>query len=183
MSSPPSEVERWAPNFHWITDGLAVGGSFPCGVEAELAKRHGVGAVVDLREEACDDARALAAAGIDFLHLPTADLKPSTAPMLNEGVAFACHARSRGRRVLIHCEHGIGRSAILALCVMAAEGWSPLEALTLAKDRRALVSPSPEQFEGWAAWLRIWKARHGAEWDAPSYEAFCAIAYRNLASA
>lgn len=176
-------MERWTPNFHWITERLAVGGSFPCGVEALLAQKHSVQAVVDLREEACDDEAALRAAGIDFLHLPTVDLKPSSVPMLDDGVEFARVHLAQDHRVLIHCEHGIGRSAILSLCVLAAEGWDPLKALGVAKDRRALVSPSPEQYEGWVAWLKRWKAQHGADWDLPPYENFCLIAYRHLQSA
>ncbi|HYG25809.1 MAG TPA: dual specificity protein phosphatase family protein [Caulobacteraceae bacterium] len=176
-------MERWTPNFHWITDQLAVGGSFPRGVEHLLADKHRIGAVVDLREEACDDAGALEAAGIDFLHLPTVDLKPSTVAMLDDGVEFVRAKLAEGRRVLIHCEHGIGRSAILSLCVLAAGGWDPMHALGRAKDRRALVSPSPEQYEGWVAWLTRWKARRGADWDLPPYEDFCAVAYRHLASA
>ncbi len=56
--------------------------------------------------------------------------------------------------MLIHCQHGIGRSALLALCVLVDQGWQPLDALTHAKDRRAQVSPSRSQYEGWAAWLR-----------------------------
>lgn len=176
-------MERWTPNFHWITGQLAVGGSFPSGVEGLLAEKHRVQAVVDLREEARDDEQALTAAGIDFLHLPTVDLRPSSVPMLDDGVDFVRARLAEQRRVLIHCEHGIGRSAILALCVLAAEGWDPLHALGRAKDRRALVSPSPEQYEGWVAWLRRWKARHGAGWDLPPYEDFCAIAYRHLQSA
>ena len=72
----------------------------------------------------------------------------------------------RGEKVLIHCQHGIGRSPLLALCVLVDHGLEPLDALTLAKDRRAAVSPSRSQYEGWANWLR----RRGK--DAPDYHSF-----------
>jgi protein-tyrosine phosphatase len=101
--------------------------------------------------------------------------------MLEDGVAFACRHLDRGERVLIHCEHGIGRSATLALCVLVQTGMEPLEALELAKTRRALISPSPAQFGCWTAWLAKVAQERRAGWEPPSFEAFKAIAYRHLA--
>jgi protein-tyrosine phosphatase len=169
-------------NLSWITDHLAVGGSFPSSVAETLARELSVKAVVDLRLEACDDLALLRRHGIAFLHLPTEDHCAVAPPMLHEGVDFAGRHLERGERVLIHCEHGIGRSAILALCVLVARGLEPLEALALAKQRRSLVSPSPAQYEAWAAWLETYKEESGADWSVPSFDAFAAIAYSHLRS-
>jgi protein-tyrosine phosphatase len=139
-----------------------------------LAGELEIGAVVDLRYEACDDAAVLREHGVVFLHLPTLDHHAVSQAMLDEGVAFAAEQFETGRRLLIHCEHGIGRSALLALCVLADRGMEPLEALKLAKSRRERVSPSPAQYEAWRAWLE----RRGLE--APTFEAFAEIAYRHL---
>jgi predicted protein tyrosine phosphatase len=166
----------WTPDFHWVADHLAVGGCFPIEQAARLADEHGIGAVVDLREEDCDDETRLRRAGIDFLHLPTPDLEPATIHMLERGVAFVAARISQGKGVLIHCQHGIGRSALLALCVMVDQGWDPLRALSQMKDRRELVSPSRSQYDGWAQWL----ARRGKA--APDYHSFGCIAYRHLAT-
>lgn len=160
--------------FSWITDELAVGGHVPGERTEELARDHRIAAVVDLREEACDDEHVLRRHGIAFLHLPTPDMLGVTLPMLSDGVAFANLHLDGGERVLIHCQHGIGRSAVLALCVLVARGMQPLAALALAKDRRAVVSPSPAQFEAWAAWLR--DNGHAV----PRFDDFAAIAYRHL---
>jgi hypothetical protein len=81
---------------------------------------------------------------------------------------------------VIHCEHGIGRSATLALCVLVASGHAPLDALELAKTQRPLVSPSPARYEAWVRWLARWRVAHRPAWDLPEFEAFKAIAYRNL---
>jgi protein-tyrosine phosphatase len=165
----------WEPDFHWLTDHLAVGGCFPGERAADLATQHAIRAVVDLRQEDRDDERLLRKHGIDFLHLPTPDLHPASAEMLESGVRFVGDHVGRGRRVLIHCQHGIGRSALLALCVLVDQGWEPLDALRHAKDRRAVVSPSLSQYRGWAEWL----ASRGKA--APDYHAFGCIAYRHLA--
>ena len=167
---------EWAADFDWLTDHVAVGGCFPIVRAAELADEHGIGAVVDLRQEDCDDVGKLGGAGIDFLHLPAPDLEPAPVAMLDQGVDFVRDRISEGKRVLIHCQHGIGRSPLLALCVLIDQGWQPLTALAHAKDIRAVVSPSRSQYEGWVAWL----ASRGL--PAPDYHAFGCIAYRHPAS-
>lgn len=173
-----AEPRAWEPNLTWITDDLAVGGSFPVDRVERLAEAHRVGAVVDVRREERDDRHHLARHGLRFLHLPTEDHGALTRGALAEGVAFARDARDRGLRLLVHCEHGIGRSATLALCVLVDRGMAPLEALLRAKDRRAVLSPSPAQYECWAAWLR---GRPDLEPSAvPGFDAFKAIAYRHL---
>jgi protein-tyrosine phosphatase len=174
--------DEWRPNLSWITDHLAIGGSFPTARAADLAERLNIRAVVDLRTEACDDVADVERHGMAFLHLPTEDHCAVTPAMLDEGVAFANRHLDRGERVLVHCEHGIGRSATLGLSVLVSRGDAPLEALELAKTRRALVSPSPAQYEAWTTWLAQWKERHGAPWDIPHFDAFKAIAYRHLAA-
>jgi len=172
----------WTPNLSWITSDLAVGGSFPTERAEHLAQTLGVWAIVDLRQEDCDDEAILKRHGLTFLRLPTPDLCAVSQPMLRDGVAFANQHLDRSERVLIHCEHGIGRSATLALCVLVSRGHAPLAALELAKSRRSLVSPSPAQYEAWTEWLQDWKAAQGADWDPPSFDAFKAIAYRHLSA-
>jgi len=171
-----ADAESCITTFNWLTDDIAVGGCFPIERAAELGREHGVGAVVDLRAEDCDDPAQLAAAGLAFLHLPTPDMEPASVAMLEAGVDFARERLARGEKVLIHCQHGIGRSALLALCVMVDQGWAPLEALSQAKDRRAVISPSPSQFRGWVRWLE----QRGVA--APDFHTFGCIAYRHLAN-
>ena len=165
----------WRPDFHWVMDGLAVGACFPIERAAQLADEHAISAVVDLRGEDCDDAALLAAHGIDFLHLPTPDMLPAPVAVLDRGVDFVKHHLDGDGRVLIHCQHGIGRSALLALCVMVDSGFEPLDALRQAKDRRMRVSPSEAQYRGWSEWL----ASRGD--PVPSYHEFGCIAYRHIA--
>ena len=167
-------MQPWKPNLDWITPELAVGGSFPSERAEHLALELGIGAVVDLRAESCDDEAVLLQHGLLFLHLPTLDMHAVSPAMLGDCVAFSRTQLAAGRKLLIHCEHGIGRSALLALCVLVDAGMAPLEALELAKRRRALVSPSPDQYQSWAAWLR----QRGTE--PPDFDAFAAIAYRHL---
>lgn len=172
-----------ALNLTWITSDLAIGGRLSDAEAGRLAADQGVGAVVDLRSEAVDERAILAVQGIAFLHLPTDDHAAISPAMLDEGVAFVEAQRAASRRVLIHCEHGIGRSATLALAALVAGGLAPLEALNLAKDRRERVSPSPAQYGCWSDWLLEHRARTEATWEVPGFDVFAAIAYRHLAAA
>lgn len=167
-----------ALDFDWVADDLAVGGAVHAGLARTLAREHGVGAVIDLRAEARARAAAFARCGVTFLHLPTPDMAGVTQPMLDDGVAFARAAAAGGRRVLVHCQQGIGRSATLALCVLAERGVGPLEALTQIKAARECVSPSPAQFEAWMRWLE----RRAPQMARPSFHEFGCIAYRHLAA-
>ena len=180
QASSHEKARIWQPNLTWLTDRLAVGGSFPAEHAGLLATVHDIRAVVDLRTEACDDEAVLRQHGVTFLHHPTEDHCAVSPAMLREGVAFVNHRIDRRERVLVHCEHGIGRSATLALCVLVSRGMEPLATLELAKSRPSLVSPSPAQYEAWTEWLREWAQSHEVTWSVPDFDAFKAIAYRHL---
>jgi protein-tyrosine phosphatase len=131
--------------------------------------------VVDLRIEACDDEAVLRRHGLDVLHLPTIDHDAVSPAMLDDGVAFAADQLAAGRRLLIHCEHGVGRSALLALCVLADRGMTAAgRARTRQEPPLAGVRPTRRQYEAWQAWL----AARGLE--PPGFDAFAEIAYRHL---
>jgi hypothetical protein len=170
-------------NLTWITADVAIGGRISESEAGRLGADERVGAVVDLRSEAVDEAAVLRRQGIAFLHLPTDDHAAITPAMLELGVAFVQEHLALGRRTLIHCEHGIGRSATLALAVLVAEGRTPLGALNLAKGKRGSVSPSPAQYGCWRDWLEDRKAAGGETWEVPDFDAFAAIAYRHLTQA
>ena len=88
-----------------------------------------------------------------------------------------------GTRVLIHCEHGIGRSALLALCTLVAGGVKPLDAMNRLKAGRPVASPAAEQLEAFRSWVTRWKQRTGASWEVPSFDALAWVAYAHLRTA
>jgi protein-tyrosine phosphatase len=165
-------------DLHFVTPELAVGASFPREAAARLAREHGIGRVVDLRLEARDDEAELRVHGIRLLHLPTEDCCAVSARHLRDGVAFAVDGLDRGERVFIHCQYGIGRSALLTLCVLVARGTPPLEAMARVKGARSVVSPSPEQLQAFVRYCR--EARGEAAWAVPSVQAVGEIAWRHL---
>jgi rhodanese-related sulfurtransferase len=175
-------MSRWDRklNLDWVLPSLAVGGRFPIEAAEHLAQRLGIRHVVDVRVEACDDEHVLREHGITLLHLPTQDMRAIRRDMIDDGVAWVTGHLSRGQKVYIHCEHGVGRSALLALCCMVAQGHTPLEALTVAKRQRWQVSPSSEQLQAYLAWAGDWRAKHGLDWQVPELRALADVAYSHL---
>ncbi len=171
---------RSALNFDWIDDRLAVGGRFPMEAAEQLARREGIAAIVDLRVEERDDEAALRVHGLEFLHLPTEDCCAIAPRMIDDGVNWIRARLDVGRRVLIHCEHGIGRSALLALCTLVAGGIEPLDAMNRVKAARPVVSPAPEQLEAFRTWVGRWRLRSGARVEVPSFDALAWVAYAHL---
>jgi dual specificity protein phosphatase-like protein len=164
----------------WVTPQLAVGGRLPLPFAESLAREHGVSYVVDVRVEACDDEAVLREHGIELLHLPTLDQHGISVAKLDDAVDWITAKLDAGARVLIHCEHGIGRSALVALCVLVARGDPPLRALVRAKAARRRVSPSPDQLEAYRAWLAARRARTRRELAIPSFDDLARIAYSHL---
>ncbi len=131
-------------NMSWISDHLAVGGRVrPADIRA-LA-RVGITHVVDTRAEYCDDVDAMAKEHIELLHLPTPDTYPLSVEQLFEGAKWADERIKQGGRVLIHCEHGVGRSVLLACAVLVYEGMHAQDAMLLVKQKRWQASPNHRQ--------------------------------------
>lgn len=133
-------------NMSWVNGHLAVGGRVH---PADIPALHlaGVTHVIDTRSEYRDDGEAMAREGIELLYLPTPDTYPLTIEQLQQGAAWANERIERGGRVLIHCEHGVGRSVLLTCAVLVAQGMHANAALNLVKRRRWQASPNQRQVE------------------------------------
>lgn len=167
-------------DLHFVTPGLAVGSRFPAEAAPILAREHGISRVVDVRIEERDDEHVLRTHGIRLLHLPTEDTRAISLEKLRHGVRFISEGLDFGERVLVHCQYGIGRSALLALCALVARGEPPLDAMERAKTARRVVSPSPAQLQAFLAFAAEVKAAQGAPWVLPTLKEVGRIAWRHL---
>jgi protein tyrosine phosphatase (PTP) superfamily phosphohydrolase (DUF442 family) len=128
----------------WVTDRLAVGGRILPEDIHKLA-RVGVTNVIDTRAEHCDDEQALAKEHIKLLYLPTPDTYPLSIEQLQQGAAWANASIEQGGRVLIHCEHGVGRSVLLTCATLVYGGMHASDALKLVMEKRWQASPNHRQ--------------------------------------
>ena len=133
-------------NMSWVNSQLAVGGRIrPEDIHA-LAE-VGVTHVIDTRSEYSDDVQALAGEHIELLYLPTPDTYPLSIEQLMQGAAWANDRILHGGRVLIHCEHGVGRSVLLTCATLVYDGMQASEALELVKEKRWQAAPNSRQIQ------------------------------------
>jgi protein tyrosine phosphatase (PTP) superfamily phosphohydrolase (DUF442 family) len=128
----------------WVTDRLAVGGRI-LPEDIHLLARVGVTNVIDTRAEHCDDEQALAKEQIKLLYLPTPDTYPLSVEQLQQGAAWANECIKQGGRVLIHCEHGVGRSVLLTCATLVYGGMHGSDALKLVMEKRWQAAPNHRQ--------------------------------------
>jgi protein-tyrosine phosphatase len=130
-------------------------------LEDEIAswRRSGLDVVVSLLEDAeigelglQQEQELCERAGLTFLRLPIPDrgLPGSRTEVARLVESLVAHLRA-GHGVGIHCRIGVGRSALIAVCVLLALG-QPLESAwaAIARARGLSVPDTPEQ----RAWPR-----------------------------
>lgn len=152
----PSRVDRVAP---W----LLIGPQLLIEQYVDL-RRRGVTHVVDLREEASDDADALAAMGFRWRRFPVPDRQAPTHEQLASIVAWldADADPNVDQAVYIHCHAGQGRTPAVAMALLMQHDLSLAEAHRLVRAARPESSPTAAQ----QTWLQEVEARIAATRDA-----------------
>ncbi|HTU18440.1 MAG TPA: ATP-grasp domain-containing protein [Gemmataceae bacterium] len=133
--------------------------------EVRSLRASGVDVLVSLltREEEAeldlvDEAACCAAGGIEFISFPFADRGvPTSAPDALVIVRRLAALVAGGKAVAVHCRQGVGRSAVIAACVLASLGERAEAALDrVARARGRPVPDTPEQRE----WVQRFSDRH-----------------------
>jgi len=128
-------------NFNWVTKNIALGTEFQ-EYEIPYLVNSGFGAVLDLRAEACTEARKLRGFGLVYKRIPVMD---NCAPSLNqylEGIVFLDSNINNGDKVYVHCKEGRGRSATMVIAYLIKSGMAPIDAYQLVKERREEANPT-----------------------------------------
>ena len=90
------------------------------------------------------------AVGIEFRSFPIADRQtPKSESKLAEVLELATRDLSDGRNVLVHCRQGIGRSGLVAACLLVKKGMSPGAAVDLVSAARGVSVPETPDQRDW----------------------------------
>jgi protein-tyrosine phosphatase len=103
-------------------------------------------AELDLAEEAT----WCRAHGIEFLSFPIVDRSvPSSREAVKELVTGLAQRLAEGKSVAIHCRQGIGRAALIAICVLVATGVDPEAATQRVSAARGCSVPETTEQNRW----------------------------------
>ncbi|MGD2029090.1 MAG: dual specificity protein phosphatase family protein [Desulfobacterales bacterium] len=129
----------------WVTSELAVGYAPMSYDELESIKSQGINAIVNLCAEFCDLHEIEEERGFEVYYLPIVD---ETAPDIEEmekGLAWLDEAIYLGKKVLIHCRHGIGRTGTFVTSYLLRRGLG----LKVASKKLKYTRATPASYSQW----------------------------------
>jgi hypothetical protein len=138
----------------WVTDRLAVGCAPMSHDQLDSLKAQGVTAILNLCAEFCDLHDIEAAAGFEVRYLPIPDGKAPDLPALEQALAWLDEAVYLGKKVLIHCRHGIGRTGTVLNAYLLRRGLGHKLAARILSPLRS----KPTNFDQWWTIRRYGKA-------------------------
>jgi protein-tyrosine phosphatase len=145
----------------WITDKLAImphlrGGDWLEG-EIESLKNQGVSVIVSLleREEVVEfelqnEESLCVKQGVAFLSFPIPDKQ--TPDSIHDVQIFTNQLKDflqQNQKVAIHCRQGVGRSALIAACVMVLQNMPVADVFRQIEQARACHVPDTEEQMTW----------------------------------
>jgi protein-tyrosine phosphatase len=127
--------------------------------EIQSWRRSGVDVVVSLLtgEEQTElnlpDEEALCRAnGIEFVSFPIVDRSvPSSAEAFSDQVAKLAARLADGKNIAVHCRQGIGRAALIAICILIWSGLEPTAAIERVGAARGCAVPETAEQRRWIA--------------------------------
>eukprot|EP00831_Metopus_contortus_P015317 TRINITY_DN16364_c0_g1_i1.p2 TRINITY_DN16364_c0_g1~~TRINITY_DN16364_c0_g1_i1.p2 ORF type:complete len:357 (-),score=89.10 TRINITY_DN16364_c0_g1_i1:399-1469(-) len=106
----------------WVTDQLGVGQAPMSYPQLEAIRAQGVDAILNLCGEFCDLHDIEKDAGFEVRYLPLEDEEAPELIELEKTLAWLDEAIYLGKKVLIHCRHGIGRTGTVLNAYLLRRG-------------------------------------------------------------
>jgi len=158
LLSPPEAVrerfekERTArpPYKFWKVDERLWRSGQPKLLDVADNKALGLGALVNLREEAKDSGDYARELELGYLHIPVPDQQCPAPRQVEQFLEFM---RDFPGLVLVHCHAGQGRTGIFVACYRIAQGVAPEEAVRVTDAEIRMRGMRPHQRE----WVLNWR--------------------------
>lgn len=128
-------------DFSHITPDLFIG-TTPAAEDYDHLRGLGVRLVINMRVE-FRPRKDPHPAPLHLLWLPTFDspLIPIPLKALRRGAKAALEMIRNGGKVYAHCAGGVHRAVTMGACILIAQGYEPIAAMKLIKEKRPLADP------------------------------------------
>jgi len=123
-------------NFSWLIPGVLAGSDRPYGLrDLQRLAREGVRVLVTVMEAPLDP-EAVAAAGMEYHHLPVPDFGTPSLEQLEQFVELVKENSAKGRPVAVHCLMGWGRTGTFLAAYLISQGMGFEEAVREVRRKR-----------------------------------------------
>jgi len=128
-------------------------------LESDIAnwKRSGVDAILSLLTpdeeldlDLADEGATAKKHDVDFASFPIADRQvPRSETLLRQILEKVNTTLLAGRNVLVHCRQGVGRTGLVAACLLIRNGMSPGAAVEALSTARGVAVPETNEQREW----------------------------------
>ena len=88
--------------------------------------------------------------GLSFHSFPVPDRQvPESEAKLNAVLTESVSALKAGKNLLIHCRQGIGRTGLVAACLLVRSGMTPSAAVDMVSAARGIAVPETREQRDW----------------------------------
>ncbi len=130
---------------YWVTPQLATGPAPMSYDHLESLKSEGIDAIMNLCAEYCDLHNIESYKGFEVYYLPIQDEEAPQLKALEDALAWLDEAIYLGKKVYVHCRHGIGRTGTIISAYLLRRGLGS----KLVNQKIKCMRSQPANFNQW----------------------------------
>jgi protein-tyrosine phosphatase len=124
----------------WITESLAMGHAPMSFADLDSIREQGVQTIVNLCGEFCDLHEIENKHGFEVYYLPLCDNSAPSEPELEQALDWLDEVIYLGKKVLVHCRYGVGRTATFVAAYLLRKGFGLKVARKKVQQARSMQS-------------------------------------------
>ncbi len=150
----------------WVTPNLAVGPAPMSYPHLDRLKQAGISSIINLCAEFPDLPEIERKAGFDVYYLPIEDEEIPELAVMDEALEWMDESIYLGKKVLVHCRHGIGRTGTIVSAYLLRKGLS----VRLAQKKLKKLRSKPSSYCQWQLLRKYGRAQCALKTREPSLE-------------